>query len=139
MPSKTDFSLRILASLAVTAGLLACATPAADQDHAKHHPAQSAHMAAPDSLGGTAAQGGMGSGAMMSSQSGCGMVGGNATGNQAGCEMQHMDKDAMCAMYRSMRDAPTEQARQAMMDQNMKAMSPRMRQQHMEMMRQQCQ
>jgi hypothetical protein len=139
MLNKTILSLRILAGLAVTAGLVACATPAADQDHAQHHPAQSTDMAAPASSGGSAAQGGMGSGAMMGSQSGCGMMGGNTTGSQAGCGMQHMDKDAMCAMYRSMRDAPTEQARQAMMDQNMKTMSPEMRQQHMEMMRQQCQ
>lgn len=136
MLSKTDSSLRILASLAVTAGLLACATPVADQDHTEHHPA---HLAASKSLGGTAAQSRRGSGVMMGSQDGCGMMGGDTTGNQAGCGMKHMDKEAMCAMYRSMRDAPTEQARQAMMDQNMKAMSPGMRQQRMEMMRQQCQ
>ncbi|ALK96093.1 hypothetical protein AB595_08615 [Massilia sp. WF1] len=141
MLSKTIHSFRILAGLAVTAGLVACATPAADQDqhHARHHPAQSEDMAAPASPGGSAAQGGMGSGAMTGSQGGCGMMGGNTTGSQAGCGMQHMDKDAMCAMYRSMRDAPTEQARQAMMDQNMRAMSPEMRQRHMEMLRQQCQ
>jgi hypothetical protein len=60
-------------------------------------------------------------------------------GNKAAGGMQHMDKEAMCAMYRNMRDAPTEQARQAMMDRNMQGMPPEMRQQHMEMMRQQCQ
>lgn len=143
MLSKTIPSMRILAGLAVAASLVACATPAGDQDqdqdHVQHHPAQSADGATPASPGGSAAQGGMGSGAMMGSQGGCGMMGANTTGNQAGCGMQHMDKDAMCAMYRNMRDAPNEQARQAMMDQNMKAMSPEMRQQHMEMMRQQCQ
>lgn len=50
-----------------------------------------------------------------------------------------MNKDAMCAMYRSMQNAPTEQDRQAMMERNMQGMSPEMRQRHMEMMRQQCQ
>jgi hypothetical protein len=53
--------------------------------------------------------------------------------------MQHMDKDTMCATYRSMQTAPTEQDRQAMMDRNMQGMSPEMRQRQMEMMRQQCQ
>jgi hypothetical protein len=38
-----------------------------------------------------------------------------------------------------MRDAPDEQARQAMMERQMQGMSPQMRQQHLDMMRQQCQ
>src|SRR5690242_14784362 len=108
MLSKTISPIRLFAALAMAAGLAACATPAADQDqdHVQHHPAQSAGTPASDSSGGSAAQGGMGSSAMMGSQGGCGMMGGNTTGNQAGCGMQHMDKDAMCAMYRNMRDAP---------------------------------
>lgn len=89
--------------------------------------------------------------AMSGSQSGCGMTGEGTVGSQGGCGMmgaghvagpggiQHMDKDAMCAMYRSMQNAPTEQDRQAMMERDMQGMSPEMRQRHMEMMRQQCQ
>ncbi|MDQ1831650.1 hypothetical protein [Massilia scottii] len=49
-----------------------------------------------------------------------------------------MDMKAMCAMYRDMQHASTDQ-RPAMMDRQMKGMSPEMRRQHMEMMRQQCQ
>jgi hypothetical protein len=52
--------------------------------------------------------------------------------------MQQMDMEAMCAMYRSMRDAPSEQARQAMMERHMPNMSPEMRLHHMEMLRQHC-
>jgi uncharacterized membrane protein (DUF106 family) len=52
--------------------------------------------------------------------------------------MHHMDKDAMCAMYRNMQNA-SEQERHEMMERNMQNMSPEMRQQHMEMMQKQCQ
>jgi hypothetical protein len=78
----------------------------------------------------------MAQGAMTGSHAGCGMMGANTAGCPGGMQQ---DKDAMCAMYRDMRDAPNEQARQAMMDRHMQAMSPEMRQHHMEMMRQQCQ
>jgi hypothetical protein len=70
------------------------------------------------------------------------------TGSAAGCGMmtdcaaaqgQPMNKDAMCAMYRDMQNAPNDQARQAIMDRQMQGMSPEMRQRHMDMMRQQCQ
>jgi hypothetical protein len=151
MSSTTTHPIHIIASLVVTASLIGCATPSGDQgqDQDQHHPGQSAGTSAPDSSGGAAAQGGMAGGAMTGSQAGCGMMGGSTTGAQAGCGMMggnkaagampQMDKEAMCAMYRGMRDAPTDQARQAMMDRNMRGMSPEMRQQHMDMMRQQCQ
>lgn len=149
MLSKTIPSINILSGLIVMASLVACAAPPADQDHAQHHPGQSANTTASESPGGSSAQGGMAGGAMTGSQAGCGMMGGGTTGTQAGCSMmgdgkaaagmQQMDKESMCAMYRSMLDAPTEQARQAMMDRQMQGMSAEMRQQHMDMMRQQCQ
>ena len=53
--------------------------------------------------------------------------------------MHHMDKDAMCAMYRNMQNASTDEQRHEMMERNMQGMSPEMRQQHMEMMQRQCQ
>lgn len=141
-------SIHIVAGLAVAASLLACASPPDAQDHARHHSGQPANTAPPP-VGASSAQGGMAGGAMTGSQAGCGMMGGSTTGSQAGCGMmgdnkaaggmRHMDREAMCAMYRSMRDAPTEQARLAMMDRNMQAMSPEMRERHIEMMREQCQ
>jgi hypothetical protein len=153
MLSKNFTPIYIILGLVMTASLAGCATPSGDQDqdqdHGQHHPGQSASTSAPDSSGGASAQGGMAGSAMTGSQAGCGMMGGSATGSQAGCGMMGgskaaggvnpMDKEAMCAMYRNMRDAPTEQARQAMMDRNMQGMSSETRQQHMEMMRQQCQ
>lgn len=120
-------SIQILAGLAA-ASLVGCANPSGGQDHGQHHAGQSVNSTAPASSGTSPAQGGMTGGAMTGGQAGCGSAG-----------MQHMDKDSMCAMYRSMRDAPTEQARQMMMDRQMQGMSPEMRQHHMEMMRQQCQ
>lgn len=150
MSIKPALSIRTLAALAAAASLVACATPPGGQDHAEHHPGQSADTAAAGSAGTPSAQAGMMGGSMAGSQGGCGMM-----GSQGGCGMmgssqaasqaagaggmQQMNKEEMCAMYRNMRNAPNEQARQAMMDQRMRGMSPEMRQQHMEMMRQQCQ
>lgn len=57
----------------------------------------------------------------------------------AGCGgMQHMDKDAMCALQQDLRAAPDEPARQAIMERRMQGMSPEMRQRYVEMMRQHC-
>lgn len=116
-------SIHILAGLVAAASLVACANPSGGQDHGEHHAAQSENAAAPGSSGASSGQGGM--------------MGGTQAAGPGG--MQHMDKEKMCEMYRSMRDAPNEQARQEMMDSQMQGMSPDMRQQHMEMMRQQCQ
>jgi len=148
---KPPPSIRILAGLVLTASLAACAYPDSGPDHASHHAGQSENTTSPGAPGASSAQGGMTGGGMMESQAGCGMMGGGTAGSQAGCgamsagqaagqgSMQHMDKDAMCAMYRNMQTAPTEQDRQAIMERNMQGMSPEMRQRHMEMMRQQCQ
>ena len=108
----------ILAVVLAAAGLAACTPMQQEQDHRRHHPGRSVDAMAP-SAGQHAAQGGMGAG----------MSGG----------MGPADKEAMCARYRSMRDAPGEHARQAMMEREMGAMSPEMRQHHMDMMRKQCQ
>lgn len=111
-------SLRCLGFACTAAALAACAPMQQDQDHQRHHPGRSVDAMAP-SPGQHSAQGGMGAG----------MSGG----------MGPADKEAMCARYRGMRDAPDEQARQAMMHREMGAMSPEMRQRHMDMMRKQCQ
>ena len=150
-------SMHILAGLVLTASLAACAYPEGDQGHGQHHAGQSANTTSPGASGGSSAQDGSAGmpmhagagGGMMGSQAGCGMMGGGTTGSQAGCGsagqaagpggIQHMDKDAMCAMYRRMQNAPTEQERHEVMERNMQGMSPEMRQRHMEMMRQQCQ
>jgi hypothetical protein len=127
----------ILAALSV-ACLAGCATPDGSSDHARHHPGPPVDATAPGPAG-VAAQGGSAAGTLMAGQAGCGMAAGSKAGSGVGCGMSHMDKEAMCAMYRGMRDAPTEAARQAMMDRQMQDMSPEMRQQHLEMMRQHCQ
>jgi hypothetical protein len=94
--------------------LAACTTPEDAAGHGAHHPDQGAGR--PMQPGGPMAMGGPSPGQMAP---------------------RGMDMNQMCTMYRNMQSAPTEQ-RQAMLDQQMKGMSPEMRQQHMEMMRQQC-
>lgn len=138
MPINTVRCNQVFSSLIVAGSLVACANPPTDPDHGRHHSEQSANAAvASDSA--SAAHGGMAGGATAAGQAGSEMMNGSKTESQVGCEMKRMDKDAMCAMYRTMRDAPNEQARMAMMDRNMQGMSAEMRDQHMEMMRQQCQ
>jgi len=136
MSIKRPRSFRVMLGLLATAGLVACASP--DGDHGRHHADQSAETAGNGLPGGPRSTGGMMAAGMTGSNGSCPMTDcGNAAASTQRQPM--MDKDAMCAMYRGMRDAPTEQARQAMMERNMQAMSPEMRRQHMEMMRQQCQ
>lgn len=114
--------LRSLVALLTAVALAACTTAGDTTDHGGHHPDQTSAGTAP-----------LGSG-MMAGQSGAGMMGGAATGTMGS---RGMDMNQMCATYRSMQNAPAGQ-RQAMMDQQMNGMSAEMRQQHMEMMRQQC-
>ena len=116
----------ILAGLLAAAGLSACTAMQQDQDHPRHHPGRSVDAMAP-SAGQHSARG----------ETGGGMMGGSAAGVTG--SMGPDDKEAMCARYRGMRDAPDEPARQAMMHKEMGAMSPEMRQRHMDMMRRQCQ
>lgn len=63
---------------------------------------------------------------------------GTMMGPSSGGSMGEMDKQSMCDMYTRMMNARTPEERQAMMNENMKNMSPQMREQRMEMMRQQC-
>jgi hypothetical protein len=116
-----DSPIRVLAALLTAVALAACTTPDATTGHADHA----------DQARGTAMQAGSG---MAGGQSGAGMAGGTSSGQM---KPEGMDMSQMCAMHRNMQSMPMEQ-RQAMMDQQMKGMSPEMRQQHMEMMRQQC-
>jgi len=146
---RNTMILSILTVLAA-ASLAGCASPSDEQRDGMHHMGQSTN-ATPSGSSGPSSQGGSAAGTMAASQGGCGMMGAGTSGSGSDCGMMgdskagnpgampRTDKDAMCAMYRGMRDAPTEQARQAMMDRQMQGMSPEMRQRHMEMMRQQCQ
>ncbi|QOY92568.1 hypothetical protein IM543_13155 [Massilia sp. UMI-21] len=155
MPIKPILSMRSLAALLVATGLVACATPPASQDAAGQASTRSANPGAAGtsgtSWGTSSAQGGMMGPGMTGSHGACAMTGGAGAGTRAGCPMaggsqasgagamQQTNREQMCSMYRGMRDAPNEQARQGMMEQYMPAMSPEMRQRHMEMMQQQCQ
>ena len=114
MFTKSLPSIRILAGLALAAGLAACATPDAGPGHGGHH-----------------------AGASDASPAQGGMMGGSMAAGPGG--MRQMDKDAMCTMYRTMQNAPTDEQRHEMMERNMQNMSPEMRQRHMEMMQKQCQ
>jgi hypothetical protein len=136
MPVKSIPSIHSLGALLIAASLAACANPRSAQDRGQQHPAQAAPTTVPNPTG-TSAQSSMLGGPMKEGHAGCGMMGAGREARPGG--MPHMDKESMCAMYRSMRDAPTEQERQAMMERNMPGMPPGMREQHMEMMRQQCQ
>lgn len=110
-------------SICILGGLVACANPPGAQEHGMHH------MQQPSDTGNASrAQGGM----TGSAATGSGMM-------AAPPEAPHGHKKMMCDRFRSMRDAPDAQAREAMMDRQMQGMSPEMRQQHMEMMRQRCQ
>lgn len=131
-------SLRLVLTGLAAASLVACATPPDDQGHDGHHPGQTANATVPSPSASAGAMGsGMTGGTMMGGTGNCAMMGSGK--DDRACNMQQMNKEQMCAMYRSMRDAPNEEARRAMMERNMQGVSPEMRQQHAEMMRQQCQ
>jgi hypothetical protein len=61
-----------------------------------------------------------------------------STGSGTGAEPGAGDQRAMCEMSRRIRGARTPAERQALMDQNMPGMSPELREQHLQMMLQQC-
>lgn len=106
--------VRFFVLLVTTSALAGCSTSGGSPDKGTALPDQGSQMmmGGPQSgTGSTGAAGSMGTG--------------------------QMDMSAMCQMYRNMQNASPEQ-RQAMLDQQMKGMSPEMRQQHMEMMRQHC-
>jgi hypothetical protein len=122
MLASLELSIPGLAAILAAVTLAACTTPGDATGHTTHHPDQAAVS--------PAQPGGM----TMGGQSGTGMTAGTSTSQM---KPEGMDMNQMCAMYRNMQNTPMEQ-RQAMLDQQMKGMSPEMRQQHMEMMRQQC-
>lgn len=115
---------RILLALVVASALPACMTPSPGTDQGALH------------RGATAGAGQTGGGMMGAEQAGSGTT----TRDEAAARqrMMPMDMESMCAMHRAMQSTASEQERQAMMDQRMGHMSPEMRQQHMEMMRQHC-
>lgn len=136
MRVKSISSIPVLGALLITASLAACASPRSDQDRGQQQPGrQSGPTTAPNPTG-TSAQSSMLGGPMKDGHAGCGAMDYCREARPGG--MQHMDKEAMCAMYRSMRDAPTVRERQAMMERHMQGMPPGMREQHVEMMRRQC-
>jgi len=114
--------MHVLAALVAGAALSACAPMRGDQDHPRHHPGRSVNAMAPPASGVHPGREDM----MGASRAG-------STGSMA-----PSDKEAMCARYRGMRNAPDERARQAMMDREMASMPPEMRQRHMEMMGKHC-
>lgn len=148
MRSKPILSLHFLAALAASLSLAACSNLPAGEDHDQHHEGQTDNATAASGTSatqGATMAGNQGGCAMMNGSSaenpaGCAMIGSSQAGSQgSGAGMQQRNKEEMCAMYRTMRDAPNERARQAMMDRHMQSMSPTMRQRHMDMMGQQCQ
>lgn len=108
-------------SLTIAVALAGCAGTGADS---AHHPGP----------GHSGAQGG----GMM----GGGMMGGGTAGPTAATgtppALTPMDREAMCAEYHQIQNAPTDQQRQAIIEQHMQGMSPEMRAHHLDMMRQQC-
>ena len=114
-------AIRGVAALLASLALSACMAPGSGPGHAAHHPAEA---------GGPPAQGGAG---MM----GGGMQGGATMGAAGPGQQGGMDMGRMCAMHRDLQNAPADQ-RAAMMEEQMKGMSPEMRQHHMDMMRQHC-
>jgi hypothetical protein len=132
----------LIAILAAAAALAGCAanqsqpqsqpkTPTqTEEEHKAHHPDGAA--AQPSSR---MAQGGASNSMGMMGQGAQG--GGMGKMGQGGAAGQ-MDMKSMCDMHDRMKTAGTDKERSAMMDENMKSMSPEMRQKHMEMMQQQC-
>lgn len=123
MHTRMMHPMHALAVLVASAALAACAPMQGDRDHPRHHPGRSVDATAPPASGMHPGREDM----MGASRAG-------STGSMAPA-----DREAMCARYRSMRDAPDERARQAMMDREMGAVPPEMRRQHMEMMGRHCQ
>lgn len=52
--------------------------------------------------------------------------------------MGEMDMKSMCEMHQKMMEGKTPTERSAMMNEHMKSMSPEMKQQHLDMMREKC-
>jgi hypothetical protein len=130
MLAKRISSIHQLAAGVLLASLVGCATPGGAHGPGQGHRGQLEDARPPEvssTSTGTPAPGGM--------MDACPMMGSGKTDSACG---MHMNKEAMCSMYRSMRDAPDEQARQAMMDRHLQGMPPEARRRHMEMLRQQC-
>lgn len=90
--------------------------PKSGNEHSAHHPGTTGAVSSP---------------AKPSPQS-------NAIPGAQGGMMGMMDMTSMCDMHRNMMSAKSPAERDAMMDQNMKSMSPETRRQHMEMMQSKC-
>jgi len=139
MSKKSIPSVHHLVAGLLAASLAGCAAHGG-YGHARGHRGQE-EDARPPEVSSTSTRpappGAMMDAGRMGNQGGCGMMGSGKT--DSACGMQHMNKDAMCSMYRDMRDAPDEQARQAMMDRHMQGMPAEARRRHMDMLRQQCQ
>jgi hypothetical protein len=67
-----------------------------------------------------------------------GSAGGASGASAGGASSSSADMQAMCALQQRLQAARSEQERQAILDQAMPGMTPDLRQQHLEMLRQQC-
>jgi hypothetical protein len=65
-------------------------------------------------------------------------TGAQGGGGSAGATSGTADIQSMCALQQRLKDAHSEQERQAILDQAMPGMTPDLRQQHLEMLRQEC-
>ena len=110
MSSKTGSFVRLMGALSAGALLAACMTEQATPAPAGHGPMMGGHAGAATA----------------------------SSAPPAGAAQDETEMRRMCRLHQDMRQAsPAE--RQAMMDQQMKDMSPEMRRHQMEMMQQHCQ
>ncbi len=115
MPTTFGSLSRGPAALLAAATIAACATPGdanGPADHHRHH------------RGGTMSHDAT-------------MAGVHAGSGTPGATMEGMDRERLCRMHRAIQDAPPDE-RESIREQQMKGMSPAMRQQLIDMMLRQC-
>jgi len=118
----------LLLAIVVGLAVAACAQMRSTQPAARGSAAEASGASGMGTMG--SGPGGMG---MMGGPGGMGMMGG--AGGQG---MMNMDQKTMCDMVDRMNNARTPAEREAIMNERMRTMSPEMREQHWQMMMQQC-
>lgn len=146
----TNPAMRACLGILAAASLAACATPEYGGGHGGNQAggqmmggAHSGGMMGGGASGGMMGGGATGGGTAGTSPSSGGMMMGGSTtsgGGQAGTAgaSTPANREAMCSVYRSLQNAPTQQQRQAIMEQQMRGMSAEDREERMEKMREQC-